>query len=247
MTPTTKDIAILEELLPHMMRTLVLRGIVTEKSLQSAKRLQTLFQRHTRTASEDFSILIALHDDFLADACDLWSRGRRYQAIVLFATAVEQCLNSHYRLALLSRGLSNDEVTVIIRSQSLDAKLTWLLKMSSGDKLPASLVARLRIAFEVRNSIVHYKAVPGHPDKGDDSHDAIERRIRNLKRVSFRRDFSRLQRYLDQVILRVDPSFRLAHDAANILKDLWRDRRRTKAKQSAAPNSRGLGVGDALP
>ena len=243
MTPTKKDIAILEELLPHMMRTLVLRGIVTERSLKNVKRLQSLFQRHTRTASEDFSILIALHDGFLADACELWSRGRRYQGIVLFATAVEQYLNSHYRLALLTSGLSNEEVTAIIRSQSLDAKLTWLLKISSGDKLPAGLAARLRIAFEGRNSIVHYKAVPGHPDKGDDSHDAIERRIRDLKRVSFRRDFSKLQSYLDAVLLRIDPSFRLAHDAANILKNYWRERRLAKAEQSAGANSGGLGVG----
>jgi hypothetical protein len=229
MKPSTKDLAILEQLLPHMMRALVEKGVVTERSLKNPGRLSSLFLRHIKTATEDFSILIALHGNFAADAYELWGRGKRLPAIVLFATAIEQLLNSHFRLSFLAQRFTNEEITQIIRSQTLDAKLTWLLKVSDRQRLPPALAKRLRIVFEVRNSIVHYKAVPGHPDRGDDSLDAIERRIKDLGRISFRRDIESLERILNSALLVSAPMFQLAHDAAQVVAQHWRNKRENRA------------------
>jgi hypothetical protein len=176
-----------------------------------------VLHKHRRLASERFAILIDLHEEFAREAFELWERGRKYPAIVLFATASEQALNSHFRLVFLASGLRNEEITKIIRTQSLDAKLSWLMKIASRTKFPRALGRRLQTLFELRNSIVHYKAVPGHPDRGDDSHEAIRRKLRELGRISLRRDFRLLNEFLDSVLVKHDPSFELAHEAAQQL------------------------------
>ena len=84
------------------------------------------------------------------------------------------------------------------------------------------LATRLRHLSDLRNSIVHYKAVPGHPDRGDDSDDAIKRRLRQLGRISLRRDFALLNEFLDSVLIEHDPSFRVASVAARELINFWR-------------------------
>jgi hypothetical protein len=211
----TKDEYFFAVILPHLLRVLIARGHVTRDMLGDAKRLDAILRKHSRLASESFSVVVALEKMFAEDAFDLWDRGRKYSAVVLFATAVEQALNGYYRLAFLaSSGLSNQEITAIIRTQNLDAKLTWLSRLATNTPFPKALGRRLRAFSEIRNSIVHYKAVPGHPDRGDDSDDAIKRKLRQLGRVSLRRDFQLLQRFIERTILQHDPSFELAHAAA---------------------------------
>jgi hypothetical protein len=200
--------------LPHLLRVLVARGYVTREMLGDGKRLDVTLRKHVRVASERFAVLVALDQDFAREAFDLWDRGRKYPAIVLFATAAEQALNSHYRLVFLASGLTNEEITKIIRTQTLDAKLSWLMRVATNTKFPKPLARRLHTVFELRNSIVHYKAVPGHPDRGDDSHEAIKRRLQELGRISLRRDFRLLSECLDSVLLKHDPSFELAFEAA---------------------------------
>ena len=213
---------IIEELLPHMLRALIHKGRITNEMLCDVRRLSSVFKKHVRTAAEQFSVVIALHEDFATEAFRLWDKGRKYPAIVLFATAVEQALNSHYRLVFLASGLTNDQVTKIIRTQTLESKLSWLMELVTKKSFRKPLATRLRHLSDLRNSIVHYKAVPGHPDRGDDSDDAIKRRLRQLGRISLRRDFALLNEFLDSVLIEHDPSFRVASVAARELINFWR-------------------------
>src|SRR5205809_6823620 len=100
-----RDRQLFNQILPHLLRVLVAKGHITNEMLGDGNRLDAALRKHIRVASERFSILISLHEDFAREAFQLWDRGRHYPAIVLFATAAEQALNSHYRLAFLASGL----------------------------------------------------------------------------------------------------------------------------------------------
>lgn len=202
-------------LLPHLLRILIVNGHLKSEMLGKVELISSIFRKHLYVASKSFSCVISLHEEFAEDSFRLWDKGRRYPALVLFATAVEQALNSHYRLAFLATGISNKEITAIIRSHNLDAKLTWLMNLATKTAFPKPLAKRLKSIFEIRNSIVHYKAIPGHPDQGDDSHEVIERSFKQLGKISLRRDFSLLNNFLDTVLMQHDPTFALAHEMAN--------------------------------
>jgi hypothetical protein len=208
------DRQIFVTILPHLVRVLIARGHVTREMLGDAKRLDATLRKHKRLASENFSTVVALDEGFARDAFELWDRGRKYPAVVLFATAVEQALNSYYRIAFLACAHTNQEITAIIRTHNLDAKLTWLSRIATNTPFPKALGRRLLALSDIRNSIVHYKAVPWSPDRGADSHQAIENKLRQLGRLSLRRDFQLLQRFIEKTILQHDPSFELAHAVA---------------------------------
>jgi hypothetical protein len=210
---------ILVRILPHLLRVLIARGYITREMLGDGKRLDAVFRKHARLASERFEVVIALEEDFAKDAFRLWHRGRKYAAIVLFATAVEQALNGYYRHAFLASGLTNDDITTIIRTQNLETKLTWLNRLATNSSFPKALRRRLLALSQIRNHIVHYKAVPGHPDRAADSHETIKRKLRQLGRVSLRRDFQLLQHFLTRTILQHDPAFELAYQAAQQIVD----------------------------
>jgi hypothetical protein len=157
-------------------------------------------------------------------------RGKKLIAIVLYASAVEQYLNQSYRLMLAAHGIDDDDITRMIRALSVDAKLSWLLKLITKKQFPKGLGKRLRAVFELRNAIVHFKAVAAHPDRKEDSASKIENGLKALGRLSLARDFSLLEQAIWKLVLEKDPDIDLAMKAAEVF--LSTDQKRVRTKKS---------------
>jgi hypothetical protein len=160
---------------------------------------------------------IAIEDTFFKEALTLWKKGEKLVAIVLYAAAIEQYVNQTYALMLRAHGLENDDIEKIVRTLNIEPKLTWLLKLVAGREFPKALTVRLRKVFELRNAIVHFKAIPGHPDKEEDSHSKIEHELKKLKRLSLSRDYRLLRETLWEVALQKDPHLALAMKATEMI------------------------------
>lgn len=205
---------IVHAFLPRVVMHLMNKGLITDKMLEKPDELKQAIRKHLKTALRKITIQISLHEQFSNEAFRLWDEGKKYPAIVLFATAAEQVINTYYRHAFLASGLSHEEITAVIRSQSIDAKLSWLMKLATKTLFPQALGKRLRIVFEIRNSIVHYKAVPSPVDGEEGSYHAIEKRLKQIGRLSLRRDFGLLTKFLNGALLSHVPSLEVAHRIA---------------------------------
>lgn len=190
---------------------LVTKGLITVDMLEDIEMLKRVFRKHLRKAIKKFPVLVSLDSTFATEAFTLWDKGAKLPALVLFATAIEQAINMHYRLAFMANGTTDADITSIIRTHNLEAKVSWLMGVATKSKFPIPLGKRLRAYAEIRNSIVHYKAIPGQIDKGDDGSSTIKKRISKLGRVSLRRDYRLLNEFLQDTIVKHDPSRLLAH------------------------------------
>ena len=94
-----------------------------------------------------------------------------------------------------------------------------MFKTFFGQPFPQPLRKRIVKVFDIRNSIVHYKGLPGHPDRNDGSHFTIQRQLGNLRRMSLTRDYSLLRSCVTEGILKIDLHRNLATKAAAALYD----------------------------
>ena len=112
---------------------------------------------------------VAIEEEFIKEAIASWKRGKKCIAIVLYTAAVEQSINQAYRHLLQFHGLENGEIEKVVRTLNIDPKLSWFLRLVAKKHFPKNLGKRLRLMFELRNAIVHFKAIPSYPDKEEDS------------------------------------------------------------------------------
>jgi len=158
-------------------KNLIDKDKLTEKEyvFQVIKTNQEIF--------DEVNILLRLHDDFVESAREALAVNRPEVAVVLIATAIEQITNLFYREVLEEdRRFTQDEITEIIRTTNINAKISWLLGLVADfvlDVLPEdSLQKDILKLMELRNQIVHYKAVPLLISKGQPSEFPIKQRIR---------------------------------------------------------------------
>jgi hypothetical protein len=208
------DKAIKNVVLPHLMKVLVDKGLVTKGDLSDPAKLMRILGENLTFAVKKLEMIVSYHEVFVEEAARAWSAGKQEIAIVLYSTSIEQLLNVHYRHAFHFHGLSKEQITAIIRTQSFENKLTWLMQVASRKAFPKALATRFRKVIEIRNSIVHYKAVPGRLDHESDSHSSIKRRITQLKRMSIRRDMRLLDEFVWKTLAEQDERFAIAGEAA---------------------------------
>lgn len=163
---------------------------------------------------------VAIEDGFIREAIRFWKNGEKFIAIVLYAAAVEQYVNSTYALMLEAHGLEKQEIEKIVRTLNIEPKLSWLLKLVAKKEFPKALGKRLKSVFELRNAIVHFKAISDHPDKDTDSYSKLESELQKLKRLSLARDFRLLREALWTITLEKDPNLELALKATEMFSAL---------------------------
>jgi uncharacterized protein YutE (UPF0331/DUF86 family) len=95
-------------------------------------------------------------------------------AIILVATSIEHVVNIFYREILEKRyKLSSDEATDAIRS-NFQTKLSWLLKILSNHEISEELRKRVKQIIDLRNALVHYKALGSRFDEVDKVDSLVE-------------------------------------------------------------------------
>ena len=203
--------------LPHIFLQLARARILKEEHLREPTQLVRILMNHRREAIRKIEWCAALDHTFLEEACKYWRKRDKTVAIVLYATAIEQCINSYFQLILEAKGWSRPSATELIRSSKNASKLRWLFESFVGNNFPVRLRERIEKIFTIRNAIVHFKAIPGRLDEHTDSHSRITREIATLRRMSLSRDFSLLENAMFEGMLKVDPDRELAWKAAEQL------------------------------
>ena len=215
---------IIHAVLPLIMLPLVRAKVIRAEHLKSVEDLLPVFQRSLRQGIKKMRWGIAIEEEFIDEAVSLWKEGKKIKSIVLYASAVEQYANQICRTVLEAHGLDEQAATTIIRALNIDAKLSWLSTLVSKKEFPERLGRRLRSIFELRNAIVHFKAVTAHPDSNEDSFSKIENGLKSLGRMRLSNDFGKLQKGLWDVVLRKDPDIDLALKAADLMSSIRHDR-----------------------
>ena len=195
---------------PSVLLPLIRAGHIKKEDLSDIDRVIGIIKRRAKFATSNMKIGIALEYTFEEEARSAWGRGNKGVAIVLLAVALEQCLNGTLRIIIEARGFESDHVTGLLRLQNIEPKLTWLFEMYSGKRFPKPLFKRAKKIFEIRNMLVHYKAVPGHPDKEEDSFSKIEKEIKALGDFRLRMFFMRFHTFCWDIAEHCDPAISLA-------------------------------------
>jgi hypothetical protein len=153
-----------KQLLPVVIRNLVADGRLDVNKLDDREYVDKVLAQNENILDE-LTAIVEVHGDFLISAKEAINANRPEVAVVLIATAIEQIVNTFYREVLAEKGyLTADEITEIIRTTNMNAKLGWLLAIVADfslDILPEHRLQKdILSLMELRNQIVHYKAVP---------------------------------------------------------------------------------------
>lgn len=187
----------------HMART----GQLQEKHLKDRLTLCKFVEKTILPSIENIQINISIHEQFIQQADECWKKGQKHIAIVLLAVALEHLINSFFRDTLGDRYLNDSEITTVIKSTNIDAKLSWLLPLAHCKPLPTKLKNRIKKIFDIRNSIVHYKWMSSliNDDDGGGSYGQIEKEIRKLGKFSVRICYRSVDAFLEKQLSTLQP------------------------------------------
>lgn len=215
--PPRIAVAITLGTLPLVLLPLVRRRIITQQHLNDRLALYSVVRKHLREAVKNLEWCAAIDESFLEESNRLWRHGDRFVAVVLYATAVEQYLNSMYQHILPRQGWTSNQITCLLREVAVDSKITWMFEVFAKERFPTALGKRLRNVFGIRNAIVHFKGELGPLDSEQDSHSKVEAQLRSLRRMSFSRDFRSLNKVFSEALFRQDPDRHIVMRACQLL------------------------------
>jgi hypothetical protein len=181
---TDKDEAkeLFRDIAPSIIIQLILKGEIEKSKIHDREYI--LSKIRGGKLNRDTFFIVSIHDDFLEFARNAIESDNQMIAIVLVATAIEHLLNIYYRQVMLVGGISGEDITKIIRASNFEAKMGWLMSIIFKIELEQELKRKIMRVIELRNSIVHYKAVPFMLDDDiedpTDSHSSIEDQMNKL-------------------------------------------------------------------
>jgi hypothetical protein len=205
-----------ENFFPFVVLPLVRTGIITREHLDDPVAIMKLVLKHRREGIKKSEWCYGIDQEFVEHSVRSWNRGDKFVAIVVYATAVEQLVNFMYQVMLAKHGWKPAHVANLIRNININGKLSWAFEMFTKRKFPSKLRIRIERVFDIRNSIVHFKAKHGHPDAKTDSYTEVSQRVGSLKRMSISRDFSLMERTFYKAILDCDPHRQLVEDIVRV-------------------------------
>jgi hypothetical protein len=129
--------------------------------------------------------------------------------------AIEHKLNHLYRDLLKWRGLLEEQITQVIGSSNIHTKVGWLLHISTKVNLPDELRNRLMVLFEIRNAVVHYKAIPSKFVKTD-QFDHIEEKMKEFNLETMSKTLNQVELFIEEVYEQEVQHYGMAKKAAEI-------------------------------
>lgn len=157
-------------------------------------------------------IFILLHKDFLEVAKYCVENGKHPTAIILVATAIEHVTNIFYRSLLSHKGLLDAQITEIVRRNNIEAKLGWLLTVTCNATLPDDLLNNIKEIIELRNALVHYKAIPEKMDVESGSWENIKPKVDKIDYEQLLDIPDELDYALMETLEGIDPSRKIARE-----------------------------------
>ena len=216
--------------IPQVLLILARDQILKEEHLNDPRAIIQLILKHDRTAIQKMKVCWSIDQEFLNEAVVFWKRKKKNIAIVLFACAVEQFVNAMYQIILEAKMMPPEASTQLIRSLNMDAKLGWMFQSFVGHVFPKQLGKRLLKIFEIRNAIVHFKAIPGRLDYYEDSGSKLNEALKNLRHMSLSRDFGLLEIAFGDAVLKTDSSRALALKAVRSVNELFEATKKSRVK-----------------
>jgi hypothetical protein len=181
---------ICNQVIPIIIRNLLRLELLEKDKLHDRDYIIKIIGENRRVIIGEMGMNVKIHHEFIEAAKEAFSAHRFEVAIVLLATAIEQSVNFFYREVLNERGLFTDkEITEVIRSNNIAPKIGWLLTLVSEYEIYDELQKRVLNLTELRNQIIHHKALPSSnlDDDENGSHNVIEK---NIKALDFNNLFS---------------------------------------------------------
>jgi len=173
----------IESLRPYIVHNLLKKGKFSGVGLNSPSKLFKVFSDNISEGVDDLEFPIGVSESFIGWAQKALNEGDQFVAIVLVAIAMEQELNNCYRYILREDGLVDDDITKIIKNHNIESKLTWLLKLTAKVELNDNLRKNVKAVFDIRNSVIHYKAVFTKLDQDIGSYERIELELRRIEGI----------------------------------------------------------------
>jgi hypothetical protein len=166
-----------------------------------------------------FEVTIVIHNEFIEIAKYCLEIQKYTTALVLIATALEHVINLYYRNLLSDKGLPERQITDIIKKSNVDAKLGWMLLITSNTTIPTDLHKDITKIFELRNAIVHHKYVPEKMDVEEGSWGDIEPGIKKLDFSKFIEIPEELDEILTQCLCKLTPNRGIAFEMWRVMFD----------------------------
>ncbi len=173
---------ITRDIFASLLHRLLLRNLISVEELNDSEKVQQVIEANRDILKEDTWIYL-VHDKFIRYAKEAFEKKDNEVGVVLLATAIEQIVNSTYREMLQIKGLfSDNEITEIIRNNNIAPKLTWLLTLVSDYEyeLDDDFKNKVLKLMEVRNQIIHYKAIPRTTSEIDNDSSQFEKTINSI-------------------------------------------------------------------
>jgi len=205
---------IFEYMLPFMVHLLVKKGKYKGIDLEAHHELDKILVENADECLENVDVPIGVSEMFLKWSKKALDGGDNHVAIVLIAAAFEQELNNCYRFLLREDGFSDEDITKIVKHHNIDAKLSWLLKMTAHTQLGDELRKKVKLIFDIRNSVIHYKAVPSKLDQDVGSFEKIELELQKLQKMNLINLFEQFYDKLREIIITKDNDWVLSHKIA---------------------------------
>jgi hypothetical protein len=208
---------VLEGVLPFMICALLVEGLLDTGRLSDLDYVWSVLLKEQHSLLDVMGdVGGGLHHGLVRSARDLLGANKPEAAVILLATATEHRLNIFYRLSLGLKGLSDEQITEIIRTTNLNAKTGWLLFLVAQYELSESLRKQVSELIEIRNQLVHFKAVPSKnlDDEVSGSHNLVKHRIGNLKPDELVRIPDDLDEALEEALTAADPDYKRAKEIA---------------------------------
>ena len=105
----------------------------------------------------EFNFILDYKDSLLEQARLYRSKGKNELSCLLYATWFEHWINEVISILCHRKGLSESEVSEIIRKTSFRGKYTWLLKLFDFKEINKSHLNLIFRLMDLRNNFVHYK------------------------------------------------------------------------------------------
>ncbi|MCA9994930.1 MAG: hypothetical protein KDE56_04245 [Anaerolineales bacterium] len=203
--------------MPIILKEMLSRDLVDLDKREDRFYLWTIVKENALNILPGLERLTYIHDEFVSVAQYAIENEKHYTAIILIATAIEHSLNLFYRELLTLKGLSAQEITQIIRSNNIQAKTNWLLSLIGQFTIPDDMKKSINDIIELRNALVHYKAVPTKIDVADGSWEMIRNKLKqmDIKKLMIVPD--ELDELLDSELDKLDPNRQLAVELTDVM------------------------------
>ena len=221
MTESEKQSFLAESVIQPIILSMISNEIIDPSKIDDVEYLRAVIFRNLRKTIKSMNLITEIEDDFILMAEVAIEKGKYLPAIVLIATAIEHKINIFYRSVLVYDGISNDEITSIIRRLDFNSKITWLLKLSIGIEIPDEIKKEIFSVIELRNSIVHYKAIPSSIDEVSEK-DSYAKILEGLRKIDMERALrisENLDRIFETELRRISSNVDLSYRVVEILNE----------------------------